>query len=80
MNQGRNRDQAMPNRQSDTEEAKGSRETGSERGDGDSRERNRADSQPSHSPNSGGITNRPLDRERCEQEQRPERGQSQPEH
>jgi hypothetical protein len=76
MNQDRNRDEDMPNRQSNMEPAEGSRDTESERGsDG---ERNRSDSESRG--NSGGITNRPLDRERCEQERLPERGQSQSEH
>jgi hypothetical protein len=65
-----------------------SRGSGSrERGAGSQGERNRVDSGSSssssttteHSRNSGGITNRPLDREQCEQEQLPERGQSQSE-
>jgi hypothetical protein len=74
MNQDRNRDDDMPNRQSNMEQAEGSRETESGRGpDG---ERNKSDSE-SRGGNSGGITNRPLDRERCEQERLPERGQSQ---
>jgi hypothetical protein len=33
--------------------------------------------QPQDRPNSGGITNRPLDREQCEQQQLPDRGRSQ---
>lgn len=48
-----------------------------ERGHGTEGERNRSDSGPSRRSNSGGITNRPLDRERCEQEQVPERGDAQ---
>ena len=79
MNQDRNRDQDMPNRQSNMEPAEGSRDTNSESGRGADGERNRMDSESSRSSNSGGITNRPLDRERCEQERLPERGQSQPE-
>jgi hypothetical protein len=77
MNQDRNRDQDLPNRQSHMEKAEGSRES-IERGGGAEGERNRTDSE-SRTSNSGGISNRPLDRERCEQEQVPERGQSQSE-
>ena len=78
MNQDRNRDQDMPNRQSNMEPAEGSRDR-SERGRGADGERNRTDSESSRRGNSGGITNRSLDRERCEQEQVPERGQGQSE-
>jgi hypothetical protein len=78
MKQDRNRDQDMPNRQSNMEPAEGSRGN-SERGRGTEGERNRTDSGSSRRSNSGGITNRPLDRERCEQEQGPERGESQSE-
>lgn len=79
MNQDRNRDQSMPNRASNMEKAEGSRgSSSSERGRGSDSERNRSESESSRD-NSGGITNRPLDRERCEQEQVPERGQSQSE-
>jgi hypothetical protein len=49
-----------------------------ERGHGTERERHRTDSGPSRRSNSGGISNRPLDRERSEQEQVPERGEAQP--
>jgi len=76
MDQDNKRDQDMPNRQSNMEPAEGSRST--VRGSGSEDERNRAEHEPSRS-NSGGITNRPLDRERCEQENLPERGQSQSE-
>lgn len=64
MDQNRRRNQDVPNRSSNMEEAEGSRENvrGSDR-----------------SRNSGGITNRSLDREQCEQEQLPERGRSQSE-
>jgi len=79
MNQDRKRDRNMPTRQSDMGKTERSRNTSSERGRGSDRERNRMDSESSRSSNSGGITNRPLDRERCEQEQLPERGQSQSE-
>jgi hypothetical protein len=78
MKQDRNRDQDMPNRASNMEKAEGSRST-AESGRGSSGERNRTDSDSSRSSNSGGITNRPLDRERCEQEQVPDRGESQSE-
>ena len=76
MDQDRTRDQDMPNRPSRMEQAEGSRtrENEPER----DRERNRADTEGS-TRNSGGITNRPLDRERREQESLPERGQSQSE-
>jgi hypothetical protein len=77
MKQDRNRNQDMPNRQSNMEPAEGSRST-SESGRGSEGERNRAGTGTSRS-NSGGITNRPLDREQCEQEQLPERGESQTE-
>jgi hypothetical protein len=59
------------------EQAEGSRR--SERGQGSDTERNRLDSESPRRSNSGGITNRPLDRENCEQERVPERGQSQSE-
>ena len=104
MEQNRNRNQDMPNRSSNMEQAEGSRESvestesirnrpeddlgtssdramfddrdsaeerdpsSSEQGHGSSRERNR--------DNSGGITNRPLDREQSEQQQLPDRGRS----
>jgi len=80
MNQDRNRDQDTPNRQSNMEQAERSRDTNSESGRGADGERNRMDNEPSRQDNSGGISNRPLDRERCEQEQLPERGKSQSEH
>jgi hypothetical protein len=50
----------------------------SERGRGSSGERNSGDSSRSSS-RSGGITNRDLDREQCEQDRLPERGRSQSE-
>ena len=78
MNQDRKRDQDMPNRASNMEPAEGSRGN-SERGSGDHGERNQADSGLSRRSNSGGISNRSLDRERCEQEQVPERGDAQSE-
>lgn len=79
MNQDRSRDQDVPNRQSNMEKAEGSRtsSSGNEAGRGADGERNRMESESSGTSNSGGITNRALDRERCEQEQLPERGQSQ---
>jgi hypothetical protein len=64
MDQNRTRNQDVPNRSSNMEEAEGSRENAR----GSDRSRNR-----------GGITNRSLDREQCEQEQLPERGRSQSE-
>jgi hypothetical protein len=78
MNQDRSRDQDIPNRQSNMEPAEGSRENAgaSERGFDNERESMTSDSSRR---NSGGITNRPLDRERCEQEQLPERGHTQEE-
>lgn len=81
MNQDRNRDQGTPKRSSNMESGEESREDGNtnkERGRGTDGERNRMDS-GSRGRNSGGITNRPLDRERSEQEQIPERGESQSE-
>ena len=78
MNQDRSRDQDMPNRQSNMEPAEGSRsEAGN--GRGTDQEHNRAEGDSSGKPRAGGITNRPLEREQCEQEQLPERGQSQTE-
>ena len=78
MNQDRKRDQDMPNRQSNMEPAEGSR-TNSESGRGTGGERNRGERESPGRGNSGGITNRPLDREQCEQEQLPERGEKQSE-
>jgi hypothetical protein len=74
MDQNRKSDQDMPNRASEIEQAEGSR---------DSRERGWSSETERESPgrsNSGGITNRPLDRENCEQERLPDRGRSQSEH
>jgi len=76
MEQDRNRDQDMPNRQSNMEPAEGSRSN--VRGSGAEGERNRPEHESSRG-NSGGITNRPLDRELSEQDNLPERGQSQSE-
>jgi hypothetical protein len=77
MNQDRSRDQDIPNRQSNMEPAEGSRPANeSARGD-DTQRPQTADA--TGSEHSGGITNRSLDRERCEQEQLPDRGHSQSE-
>ena len=57
---------AGPNRPSDMEQAEGSRE----------HVRNRDESSGRDRSNSGGISNRPLDREQSEQEQLPGRGRS----
>lgn len=70
MDQKRNqqRDDTMPNRASNMEQAEGSRES----------IRNSDQSGSSRSTgNAGGITNRPLDREQNEQQQLPERGRAQ---
>jgi len=75
MNQDRNRDQDTPNKASNMEQAEGSR--GQEQGRGSEGEQNTGN-QRSRS-NTGGITNRPLDREQSEQDNLPERGQSQSE-
>lgn len=56
MDQKPTRNEDRPNRESNMEQADGSRE---------------------NVRNSGGITNRPLDREQCEQQQLPERGKTQ---
>ena len=76
MNQDRNRDQETPNRASNMEQAEGSR--GQEQRRGSQGEQNTENNQGSRS-NTGGITNRPLDREQSEQDNLPERGQSQSE-
>jgi len=76
MNQDRNGAQDMPNRASNMEQAEGSR--GQQQGRGSEGERNAENNQGSRS-NTGGITNRPLDREQSEQDNLPERGQSQSE-
>ena len=83
MNQDRNRDQDMPNRQPNMDHNDGSRDS-RERGRGNDGERNRTAGESSRSRNSGGInsggiTNRSLDRERSEQDLVPERGQGQSE-
>ena len=78
MDQDRNRDHDIPNRQSNMEPAEGSRQN-TEEGVGADGGRNHVDSESSGRGNSGGISNRPLDREQCEQEQLPERGESQSE-
>ena len=64
MNKNRKRSQDEPNRASNMEKAEGSRE--SVRGSG-------------NSSDSGGISNRELSREECEQDQLPERGRSESE-
>lgn len=66
MDQQQDRNQDVPNRQSNMEQAEGSRET-SERSRGQSGERNSA---------GGGVSNRSRDREQHEQRQVPERGRS----
>lgn len=78
MDQDRKRDEDMPNRASQIEQADGSRHE-SQRSQGSNTERNRLDSDTPRRSNSGGITNRPLDREDCEQERVPERGRAQSE-
>jgi len=63
MEQNRScREEEVPNRASRMEKAEGSREPFEH---------------PDNRRNSGGITNRPLDREQCEQQQLPDRGHSQ---
>ena len=106
MDQNRKRDEDMPNRSSNMEQAEGSREDARNSGDlgsssdramfsermnesdrTSSRDRSNAmqsergmgsgDERPSSK--SGGISNRSLDREQCEQDRLPERGRSQSE-
>jgi hypothetical protein len=67
MDQNRSRNEEVPNRESNMEQAEGSRDQVTNSESSSSRGR------------SGGISNRPLDREQCEQEQIPERGESQSE-
>jgi hypothetical protein len=76
MDQDRTRDQVMPTRPSSREQTHGSRRRTNE--PGSDHERNRADADGPTST-SGGITNRPLDREQREQHHLPERGDSQSE-
>ena len=87
MNQNRKRDTDMPNRSSETEPAEGSRETvrnsrndlgsSSDRAMFDERMRSGEQNKPGDGrSNTGGITNRPLDREQSEQEQLPARGRA----
>jgi hypothetical protein len=68
QNRKRGESQDMPNRASNMEPAEGSRENVRNSGNDD---RSRGSS------NTGGITNRPLDRERSEQRELPDRGRSQ---
>lgn len=76
MNKSRTDMQNDPNRASNMEKAEGSREhvrgsgSSSERGSGSSSGMKRGSS------DSGGISNRELSREECEQDQLPERGRS----
>jgi hypothetical protein len=75
MNQNR-KDQDVPNRQSNMEQAEGSRgkdESTGERGSGSEQDRSQGRGR------SGGISNRPLDEERHRQSRLPERGRSQSE-
>jgi hypothetical protein len=76
MEQNRKRDTDIPARSSKTEPAEGSRETVREGGKDLGTSSDRAMYSDRVSSNSGGITNRPLDREESEQEQLPERGRS----
>jgi hypothetical protein len=76
MNKNRKSSQDEPNRASNMEQAEGSRE--SVRGSGSSSERGSGSSSGMRrgSSDSGGISNRELSREECEQDQVPERGRS----
>jgi hypothetical protein len=79
MNQNR-KDQDVPNRQSNMEQAEGSRgkdESTGERGSGS--EQDRSQGRGRSGDESGGISNRPLDEERHRQSRLPERGRSQSE-
>ena len=79
MNKNRAQTQSDPSRASNMEQAEGSREnmrgsgSSSERGSGSSSRMRRGSS------DSGGISNRELSREECEQDQLPERGRSESE-
>jgi hypothetical protein len=79
MNRDRADTQSDPSRASNMEQAEGSREkmrgsgSSSERGSGGSSGMKRGSS------DSGGISNRELSREECEQDQLPERGRSESE-
>jgi hypothetical protein len=75
---GTSSDRAMFSDRSSSESRSGS--SSSERGMGSSGERNSGSGSGSRdSSSSGGISNRDLEREQCEQEQLPERGRSQSE-
>ena len=76
MDQNRKRDTDMPTRSLNMEPAEGSRETVRESEKDLGTSSDRAMFSERVSSNSGGITNRPLDREESEQEQLPERGRS----
>ena len=76
MDQNRKRDTDMPTRSSNMEPAEGSRETVRESGKDLGTSSDRAMYSERVSSNSGGITNRPLDREESEQEELPERGRT----
>ena len=67
--------EARDESESSSESSSSSSRMSSERGSGSSGERNSGDS----SSRTGGITNRDLDREQCEQDKLPERGRSQSE-
>lgn len=75
MNKSRTGMQDDPNRASNMGQAEGSREN--VRGSGSSSERGSSSSGMKRgSSDSGGISNRELSREECEQDQLPERGKS----
>ena len=75
MNKSRRGMQDDPNRASNMGQAEGSREN--VRGSGSSSERGSSSSGMKRgSSDSGGISNRELSREECEQDQLPERGKS----
>ena len=75
MNKSRTGMQDDPNRASNMGQAEGSREN--VRGSGSSSERGSSSSGMKRgSSDSGGISNRELSREECEQDQLPERGRS----
>jgi hypothetical protein len=76
MNKNRAQPQSIPSRSSHMEKAEGSREK--MRGSGSSSERVSGSSSgmTRGSSDSGGISNRELSREECEQDQLPDRGRS----
>lgn len=76
MDPNRKRDTDMPTRSSNMEPAGGSRESVRESGKDLGTSSDRAMFSERVSSNSGGVTNRPLDREESEQEQLPKRGHS----